>query len=168
MSLITVQEFANNRNVSKKLDEGKIEECIDLAEGSDLYDILGDFYFDIVKNQNETDYADLMAGSSFEYCGEEFTHKGIKKLLSDYVYSRYVYVGNINDTAFGMVAKTYQDGTPTERNTLKDLAKQAQVDAGFKFQIIEKYILSKPDTFSRYCGNQKVKTGFNSQKFSKL
>ena len=45
-NLITAAEFASFRNISKKLDTGKIDEAIKLAQQSDLLDILGEFFFD--------------------------------------------------------------------------------------------------------------------------
>lgn len=166
--LITAQEFAQFRNISKKIDEDKINEAILQAQQTDLVNILGDFYFDVLRNANETSYGDLMNGSEFEYCNEDFEHAGIKALLADYVSARYVYKRNVNDTAFGMVGKNYQDGIPTERNTIKDLSKQDQIDAGAKFIYIEKYILSKPDLFSRYCKNKRNETSFNQIRYSRL
>lgn len=167
-NIITAVEFAEFRNISKKIDTDKIDEDIALAQQSDLVQILGDFYFDVLKNKDEVDYEDLMNGSEFTYCNEEFEHVGIKKLLADYTFARYVYSKNQVDTAFGMVTKVYKDGTPVDRNTMKDLSKQAQVDAGIKFKFIEKYILSEPELFSRYCKNKKRDTSFNSVRFSKL
>lgn len=168
-NLITAVEFATFRDISKKLDEDKINEAIGLAQKSDLYDILGDFYFDVLKNAAETNYEDLMNGSEFEYCGEDFEHDGIKALLADYTMSRFSYSGNMNWTAFGLQKKISEDSEAIDRNTMKDLAKQAQVDAGIKFKTIQKYLLSNPNgIFDRYCSSQNVGTEFFSQKISKL
>ena len=166
--LITPTEFSTFRNISQKLDTPKIEEAIGLAQQSDLVEILGDFYFDVVKNESETNYEDLMNGSEFTYCGDEFVHTGIKKLLADYTYSRFVYMVNINATPFGFQKKFTNDSEGIDRNTIKDLSKQAQVDAGVKFKFIEKYILSEPVLFERYCKNKNQGTSFNSTTYSKL
>lgn len=167
-NLITATEFASFRNISVKRDDSKIDEAISLAQQSDLVEILGDFYFDVVKNAADAAYAELMDGSEFEYCGEQYEHAGIKKLLADFTYARYVYMKPVNDTAFGIMIKQTEDGNPVDRNLIRDLAKQAQVDGGNKFKFIEYYILSKPDTFSRYCKNKSQGTGFFSYKTSKL
>ncbi len=167
-NIITATEFATFRNISQKVDTAKIDEAISLAQQSDLVDILGDFYFDVMKNKDEANYADLMNGSEFTYNDEKFEHAGIKKLLADYTHARYVYLKPINDTAFGFMVKETQDGSPVDRNTLKDLSKQDQVDAGIKFKFIEKYILSEPELFSRYCKNKPQGTSFNSIRLTKL
>lgn len=165
---ITPEEFATYRNVSQKLDTPKINEAIGLAQQSDLIEILGDFYFDVLKNSAETDWLSLMDGSTFEYCDEEYQHAGIKAMHADYTYSRFVYMVNINATPFGFQKKFTEDSQGIERNTIKDLAKQAQQDAGIKFKFIEYYILSEPELFSRYCKNKKQGTSFFTQKFSRL
>jgi hypothetical protein len=167
-NIITAVEFIEFRNVSKKQDTDKVDECIKLAEQSDFIKVLGDFYFDVVENKDSAEWADLMNGSSFIYNDERFIHLGLKKMLADLAYSRYSYKKNVNDTSFGMVTKNYQDGTPIDRNFTKDISNQAQVDASSKFVYIEKYILSKPVLFSRYCKNKKEATSFNGVRFSKL
>ena len=165
-TLITVQEFSDYRNISVKKDTDYIKECIELAQQSDLIRILGDFYFDVVANESENDYQDLLNGSTFSYCNDEFEHKGIKALLADYAFARYSLNRNINDTAFGMVTKKMDHSEPIDYNTLKQISIQAQQDAGIKFKYIEKYILSEPDLFSRYCKGDKPDTGFNEWKMS--
>lgn len=167
-NIITAIEFSEYRNISQKIDTAKIDEAISLAEQSDLLQILGDFYFDVVKNKALSTYAALMDGSTFTYNDDEFVHAGIKRMLADYTMARFAMGGNINFTAFGIHKKLSNDSEPIDRNTVKDLTKQAQVDAGIKFKIIELYILSEPELFSRYCKNKNSGTSFFSQNFSKL
>lgn len=161
-NLITVEEFATFRDISKKRDESKISEAIGLAQQSDLLNILGDFYFDVLNNAEENSYILLMTGGVFEYCNEQYEHAGIKKMLADYTYARYMMIINVNHTPFGSVTKMMQDSEKVDRATLRDLSKQAQQDAGFKFKYIEKYILSEPTLFSRYCKNKDNDTSFQS------
>jgi hypothetical protein len=167
-NIITTLEFASYRNISQKLDTGKIEESISLAQQSDLLQILGDFYFDVLKNQDETTYTDLMEGSGFTYNGYAYEHAGIKRLLADYAYARFASAGNINFTPFGIHKKLSNESEPIDRNTVNDIAKQAQIDAGLKFQFIELYILSEPILFERYGKDKQQGTNFASQRFSKL
>jgi len=167
-NLITVTEFTNFRNISKKVDESKVNEAIALAQKSDLFDALGDFYFDLIKNNAESSYYDLMNGCEFNYEGELYIHDGIKAFLADLAYARYIYMVNVNLTPFGAQQKFTQDSTGVDRNVIKDLSKQAQIDGNIKFKIIQKYLLSKPNTFSRYCKGKSRGTGFGSVKISKL
>lgn len=148
--IITAVEFAAFRNISKKLDEDKVNEAIMLAQESDLQDSLGEFYFELVENLENPDFADLLVGVSFTYNGRDYVHHGIKKYLADLVYARYIMNLNINLTPFGVQTKFTDDSSAVDRMTIRDISKQAQMDAGIKFRAIEKYILSKPDVFKRF------------------
>lgn len=168
-NLITAAEFAANRKISRKYSQQKADESIELAQESDLQDVLGDFYFDLIQGFQDPSFADLMNGSTFVYNDETFIHLGIKKMLSDLTFARYIYNINVNLTSFGAGSKDTQDSTPIDRNTTKDLAKQAQQDSDVKFRTIKKYLLSNPNNiFDRYCDGQSNGTGSFTQKFSKL
>jgi hypothetical protein len=167
-NLITAVEFATYRNISQKLDTAKIDEAISLAQQSDLVEILGEFYFNVVRNAEETSFDDLMSGSEFTYNGLSYEHAGIKALLADYAYSRFIYMANVNLTPFGVQKKFTEDSEGVDRNTIKDLSKQAQVDAGVKFKFIELYLFSEPTTFSRYCEGKNQGTSFFTNRISKL
>lgn len=167
-NIITPAEFKTLRKINKKIDEDKVNEAIALAQDSDLNDILGGFFFDVVKNQAEGSYSDLMNGSEFTYCDEIFIHKGIKALLADYTYSRYIVGANINLTSFGATKKSSEDSEAISATTTRDVSKQSQIDAGIKFKTIRKYILSEPTLFSRYCSGEQADTGFNSMRIIKI
>lgn len=150
IKLLTATEFSDLKNISKKIDVSRINEAIDLSQSIDLYDFLGDFLFDVVENRDEASYQDLLNGSSFTISGKTYTHAGIKSLLADLVYSRYLYTSNINDTPFGLVNKLSNDSTPIDRNLIRDLVKRVQMDASIKFSIIDKYINQNITSFDRY------------------
>jgi hypothetical protein len=164
-NLITAQEFAAYRNISKKLNIGKIDECIKLAQSVDLFDILGEFLFDVIGNKDEASYADLMSGSTFTVSSSNYIQEGIKSLLADYAYGRYLYAINTNQTSFGLVQKINDDSTPIDRNMIKDMVKLSAQDASIKFRMIDKYLLNNTSTFTRYSkGNDSTINTF-SQNF---
>lgn len=168
-NLITVSEFVALRKISGKYDVQKVTECITQAQNSDLQDLLGDFYFDLVINYEEDVYVDLIAGGIFQYEGKFFEHLGIKAILADYTYARYISTINKNLTPFGMHTKISENSQPVDRNSINDEVKQAQRDAGIKFRVTEKFILKHQNgEFSRYCENDKPNTGFRGLKISKL
>jgi len=168
IKLITAEEFSNYRNISKKQDTSKIDESIKEAQSVDLFDVLGSFLFDVITNKDNVVYADLMTGSTFTCDGESYIQEGIKSVLADYTYSRYLYKINTNHTPFGLQQKFTNNSQPVERNILKDMQKQTLVDANIKFRMIDKYLRENQTTFSRYCtGNDSTITSF-SQKFSIL
>ena len=168
-NLITAAEFAANRKISQKYNQQKADEAITLAQESDLQNFLGDFYFDLLQDFQEVSFTDLMNGATFQYEDETFIHLGIKKMLSDLTFARYIYSINVNLTSFGAGSKDTQDSTPIDRNTTKDLSKQAQQDADIKFRTIKKYLLSNPNNiFDRYCDSQNNNTGSFAQRISRL
>ena len=140
MNLITIDEFKALRDVGNKVDEKKFNESVSLAQDSDVYNALGDFYFELLDNMSDSGYADLMNGSDFVYQGRNLKHKGVKAWVADLVYSRYIINLNVQLNGFGAHTKESQDSKPIDRNYSKDLSKQAQQDAGIKFKLIEKYL----------------------------
>lgn len=166
--LITVEEFTQLRNVGKKVDSAKIEEAIKLAEKSDLTKVLGNFYFDVLINIADPDYIALLDGGVFEYCNESFQHDGLKALLADFAYSRYTYIVNANFDPFGMTRKASNLSEPVDSKLIKDISKQASIDADTKFTFIEKFILSKPEKFKRYGKNQSQTNSFQSFRYTRL
>lgn len=166
--ILTVGEFISFRKTSKKVDEEKVNESIDLAEGSDFMNALGGLYFDIIANISNPTYADLLNGSDFIYCDESYTHKGLKAYLADLAYSRYIYGINVNLTPFGAQQKFTQDSTGVDRNTLRDMSKQSQQDADAKFRMIDLYLKSEPVLFERYECNRINQSAFNGIRLTKL
>ncbi len=166
--IITPKEFATFKDVGKKIDVPKLNNCIDAAQNVDLYDKLGAFLFNLIENKDHEDYQDLLNGSSFEYSGKMYYHQGIKSVLSEYIYARLMYQINVNVTPFGAVGKNYDDSTPTDRNLLKDLAKQSQIDAGHKFDLVDKYLKSEASLFSTYSTGDNPEINTHSIRFWKL
>lgn len=170
MNIITTKDFRSLRNITYKIDEGKVSMSITQAH-TDLREVLGDaFYFDLVKNKDEAAYGDLLNGSEFNVDGNVYIHEGIKSLLADYSYARYLYEVNINHSPFGMVQKNSQDSEPIDRNMIKDLVKQVNQDASRKFELIRTYLDSKKDVFTVWAGQDDEdtdnSTGFNATRIT--
>jgi len=149
--LITPVQLADYRNISKKYDKKRLEECISLAQKVDLQEMIGEFYFDVMVDSEEAEYADLMSGATFTVNDKQYFQEGLKSLIADLAYIRYLYIINTNQTAFGMVQKLNEDSQPIDRNMIKDLVKVAQQDANTKFRMIDKYLIENSATFKRYC-----------------
>lgn len=157
--LLTASEFRSYHKVAKKADDKVINECILKAQQSDLISVLGDFYFDVLANHQDATYGELMEGSMFEYEGYNYEQVGLKEILNDYAYSRYIYNKNVNDTSFGMVQKKDPYSEPVDRGVLKDMARQSQQDGGYKFKYIDLYLKANKDLFPRYskCENKETR-----------
>ena len=165
-SFITTTEFKTFRDIGKKIDIDKASEAIKLAQGVDLYDVLGNFLFNVLDNLESASYADLMTGSTFTYNDTTYQHDGLKSLLADYAYARYVASINVNFTPFGAVKKISQDSEPVDRNTIRDTVKLTQQDASIKFSFINKYLLSDTITFADYCTGNNPDINTFGQRFS--
>ena len=170
-NIITHIEFAELRNISNKYDNDKAEASIAQAHG-DLREALGSaFFFDVMKNQDNADYADLLEGSEFIKDEMVYYHEGLKALVSDYTYGRYLYEINANPSPFGMVTKNSNDSQPVDRNMIKDLVGQANKDAVRKLQLIEDYLDVNKETFSIWAKQQESgidtsDSSFSSTRFS--
>ena len=150
MALITNTELKTLRDVGSKIDIAKADEAIKLAETVDLYVILGNFYFDVVANAAGLSYTDLMDGSTFTVNGRPFIQSGIKALVADLAYARYVDMINTNFSPFGITVKSTQDSVPITEGKLKQIILQARRDADVKFGIIDLYLDQNKSTFPRY------------------
>lgn len=171
-NILTVVEFAELRSISKKYDIDKVEQAITQAHG-DLREALGDaFFYDVMKNQVDAKYTDLLEGSEFTKDDFILYQNGIKSLVADYAYARYLYELNINHSPFGIVNKNSQDSSPVDRNTIKDIVKQTNQDAARKWDLIEDYLNVSEEIFTVWKkANDKGQVdnspnGFNSTRFT--
>lgn len=140
--LITAEQFATYRDIGQKYDKNKAEECIQLAQSNDLWDKLGEFLFIVLANITNPDYKDLLDGDGKQ--------EGLKSLLADYAYARYLYAANVNFTPFGVQQKNTQDSQAVDRRIILDMVGQAQKDAANKFRFIEKYLKENQSLFPEY------------------
>ena len=173
-NLITHEEFSSLKNIGVDYNHFKVDECINNAH-SDLQEVMGSgFFFDVIKNQNEIEYNDLINGSSFiNEKGYDVAHKGLKSVLVDYTYSRYLYEINNSITPFGMVTKQYQDGETVDRNMIKDLVKMSNQNAATKWELIEDYLNVNLSTFPIWArqknqNHNPTNNTFNTSKFTFL
>lgn len=165
-NLLSAGEFATYKSISKKIDKDKIEDSIKLAQSVDLIDVLGDFYFDLIENLSNEDYYNLINGSSFTCNGKTFKQEGIKSYLADLTYARFLYEINTNFTPFGLQQKFTQDSQPVDRNTVRDMVKQSQIDSSIKFKMIDKYLQSNKELFNRYKNNNNPNINTFGQKYT--
>lgn len=157
-NLITADEFFAMRDISIKKDAKKIDEYVLLSEMGDFRKLLGKFYFVLKANVDLPAYETLVNGGEFEVGNIKYFHLGLKVVLADYVYSRYVLNRNVQDVPFGFVTKRTDNGDPVDRNTLRDLSRQAQIDAQDKFDLIKLYMEDNKDSIDGFdvffdCGN---------------
>lgn len=155
-NIITHTEFAELKNISKKYDTDKVESSITQAH-TDLREVLGGaFYFDVINNIETAEYLNLLNGGEFLVEEMNFMHDGLKALVADYTYARYLYEINANHTPFGMVGKNSNDSQPVDRNMIKDLVTQANKDAVRKWELIKSYLEQNDVIFPIWAKSQKT------------
>lgn len=126
--LINKTDIAAKRQISKSVSDAKINPFIEDAELLDLKPLLGElFYSKIVQNPN--DFADLLGPKDYTFNDFQLRSPGLKRVLIDFAYARYVMHGSQTDTPFGMVQKETQDSSPVSRTDKKENYKLHQQTA---------------------------------------
>jgi len=166
--IITAEEFCKLRDISEKIDERKINESIKLAQLNDFQLLLGDFYFEVSRNFNDNSFDELMNGSDFTYDKLEVSHLGLKAVLADLAYSRYILKINVQLTPFGAVTKEHRDSVAVTRETLRAESKQAQIDANIKFEYVKKFINETKEAYECYKDREVKKAPYRGIRISKV
>ena len=139
MRLITKTDIRLYRQISKSVDDVKINPFIDDAQLLDLLPLIGEkFYFDIIANP--ANYTDLMEQKTYTYDGTQIQSPGLKRVLIDFTFARYVMHGTPTDTPFGMIEKQFQDGHQIPRTDKKEIYKQSQQIAMQYWGQVESYL----------------------------
>jgi hypothetical protein len=153
-NILTPIQIKDYKDIGNKIDENKIKTIIEQAQITELKEVLGDrFYFDVLTNKNNPDYAPLFSGCSFTYFDINYYQDGLNSLLADYFMSKYVLQVNTNFTPFGATNKIPQDGELVDRNTLKDISTQQLQLAGARWEIIYLYLNANPSLFPQWKNN---------------
>ena len=85
-------------------------------------------------------YGDLLDGSSFDFCGYQITHPGIRRVLAYYFYSEYVKISDFEDTFTGFVR---QNRGETEHLSMGRIDKIVNFNvqlAEQAFELVKKYL----------------------------
>ncbi len=164
-NLITIEDIQTLKDIGKK-NEATSAKLADKANPvitqahDDLREYLGvNFYFDVLANQDNPDYQDLLSGSTFTIAGQSpvitYYQTGLKAMLIDLFMARYLPQINTNITPFGVTVKQSQDSEPTDRAILQDRAKEQTQMAGSKWELIKMYLTEKYTQFPAYntCAN---------------
>lgn len=153
-NLLTPTQIQAFKDIGNKIDENKINPIIEQAQIVDLKATLGDrFYFDVLANKDNPDYAPLFSGCTFTYFDVNYYQDGLYSLLADYFMSKYVLQINTNYTPFGATQKLGQSSEVTDRNSLKDVSTQQMQLAGSRWEIIYLYLNANPVLFPNWKNN---------------
>lgn len=118
--LITRNDIARYRQLSKTPHDAKLNEMILDAQMMDLQPLLGERLFNQIIADRESHDA-LLNGGIYEHEGISYTNYGLKMVLSYFAYARYVMFGSVTDTPFSVVEKLGTESRPAEISTRKSI-----------------------------------------------
>ena len=150
--LINKNDFIDYKQVSKARDIAAIESVIQEAQDIDLKALIcREFFYDILNNYQQEIYQKLIHGETYtDNDGNVVEFKGLKAVLVNFAYARYVLRGHMNDTAFGMVQKTTGFSQPISASEKRDVRDRSIADANGYWQECKLYLKEKEDLFPKW------------------
>lgn len=119
-ALITRDDIAKYRQISKTPNSDKLNEMILDAQMLDLQPLLGEnLYNKLIASP--ADYHELLNGGIYEHQGISYTNYGLKMVLAYFAYARHIMFSSITDTPFSVVEKLNSDSKPVEAYTKKTI-----------------------------------------------
>lgn len=160
--LITRNNIARYRQISKTPNDDKLNEMILDAQLLDLAPLLGEKLFAALIASPEN-YDLLLNGGIYEHDGVSYSCYGIKMVLSYFTYARYVMFSSLVSTPISVVEKLNLDSKPTDLDVRKSVY-GINRDSAFKiWQNVENYLLRSEEVL--YAKNTSCKT---SLRFNKI
>ena len=138
--LITRNEIAQYRQISKTPNDAKLNEMILDAQLLDLQPLLGDNFLNKIEGTPE-DYTDLLEGSLYDYKGISYTNHGLKMVLSYFTYARYLMFSTVTDTPFSVVEKLNDNSKQVDYSTKKSIYAINRDSAFTIWKNVELYLL---------------------------
>lgn len=150
--LLTRNDIAQYRQISKTPNDAKLNEMILDAQLLDLQPLLGEKLFNTVMALPE-DYSDLLDGGTYEKEGISYTNYGVKMVLSYFTYARYMMFASVTDTPYSVVEKLNSDSRPVEATTKKTIY-QLNRDAAFKiWESVHNWLVrTNNEEYKKSCG----------------
>jgi len=140
--LITKEDIQVSRGTVLDVDSSILFPFIDKAHTEDLRSLLGnDVYFKIMSDQDNYSY--LIHGCSFECNGIDYIHEGLKEVLCNLSYARFIIHGSFHVTSFGFVEKYNQDSKPVPKERRRDIKTMSLQSANSAFELVKKYMKSQ-------------------------
>jgi hypothetical protein len=141
--LINRNDIAQFVQISKSVNEDKLNEMIVKVQISDILPLLGTKLFEeLMQNPTSTANAHLLTGGSYSYNGINYANYGLKSVIIHYVDSYYKMFGDATDTPFGLVNKLNgNESKPVELATKKTLYTENKKVAYNIWQNVELYLI---------------------------
>lgn len=143
MKYLTQEDFRRIGIVASHCDLRKLEIAEMEAFEFDLQSMLCDYFFEVEDNWNNEDdeWDKILNGTDWEGCnGKKRRHKGLRNLLAYIAYSRYVVIGQFDDTAGGISTKTADFTIPKPLNEIKDYSNKYRSMANKVWEDVRAYL----------------------------
>ena len=96
----------------------------------------------------------LICGGEYAGCNEKIrTHKGVKRILVYYAYSRYLLINGFNDTPSGSVTKTNDFSIPKPLKEIQSFADKYRTMGYESFKKTVAFICNNKDVFTEFSGD---------------
>lgn len=118
--LITRNDIARYRQVSKTPNDAKLNEMILDAQMLDLQPLIGERLYNKILT-SPTEYEALLEGGIYEVDGIGYTSYGLKMVLAYFAYARYMMFSGFIDTPFSVVEKLNPDSMPVDATSKKTI-----------------------------------------------
>lgn len=102
--LITREEIREYKQLSKTVNDDKLNDIILQVQLNELRPLLGEKLFNAVMDDTTT-YNDLLNGSTYTYNGLTYQNYGLKAVLAYYIDAYWKMFGDVTSTPFGNVQK---------------------------------------------------------------
>ena len=133
--LLTLQDFIEYRGMTANINFDKeLKQHVLDAQEFELRIFMGEsFYLALEDDFNQAPslptYTDLFDSVKYTYNNEEYENPGIKRLLVQYAYSRYVAESGSTSTAYGLMQKNHNHSTPTDAKVTGRISAKARSGA---------------------------------------
>jgi len=154
--LITRNDIAKYRQLSKSPNDAKLNEMILDAQLLDLQPLIGESLYNKVL-ANPEGYEELLDGSIYEVDGIGYTNYGLKMVLAYFTYARHIMFSSVIDTAYSVVEKLNDSSRPADASTKKTIYSLNR-DAAFQiWENVKKYLIRTKHPDFHHCQNTPTK-----------
>ncbi len=166
MGLIT---FAQQQSI-KAISVNKENEYANLAievERRDLKLLLGTkLYLDLVANQTESHYVELLEGGTFTVNDFEYTQLGIRYILAYFIFAEYITDNRFQDTFAGFVKKNIPESNQANYGELKDKKNNTRLVAFRAWEEVKLFLDNNTSTYEYW--NYRTKKKFFTPIITKI
>ena len=161
--LITRNDIAKYRQISKSPNDAKLNEMILDAQMLDLQPLLGEsLYNKILASPDE--YNELLEEGSYEYEDISYTNYGLKMVLVYFAYARHIMFSSVVDTAYSVVEKLNDNSRPADVGSKKTIYSLNREAAFQVWENVKHYLIRAKNPDFIHCS----KTPPTSLRFKKI